>query len=309
MKSDLACTAFELPFPTREEWLAERRKGIGGSDAAAVLGESSRTSKAKLWADKRGMLEDEPEQPWHTWGHLLEAPIARHVHDVTGYDVIDPGPFTIYRHRDEEFRQCTPDRFLKDAGRPNVGLLQIKTAHPRYSGEWNDDPPLEYSIQVQHELAVLGLDWGILAVLIGNSDFRQFPVTRNDRFISALVNAEREFWKAVVAGEMPEADGSEGTREVLALLYPDDDGTEIELAPDVAHWAATWLATGEELKSLQTTRDLAEARIRASMGSATFATTPDGIRLSLKKQTQKAYVVEHPERSFRVLRKARKDGK
>lgn len=38
------------------EWLAFRRKGIGASDAAAVLGLSKWTTNVELWEEKVGLL-------------------------------------------------------------------------------------------------------------------------------------------------------------------------------------------------------------------------------------------------------------
>ena len=40
---------------SREEWLRYRRKGIGGSDAAAVLGLSPFCTKRDLYYDKTGI--------------------------------------------------------------------------------------------------------------------------------------------------------------------------------------------------------------------------------------------------------------
>lgn len=39
---------------SREEWLEERRKSIGGSDAAAVIGMSRFASPYTVWMDKTG---------------------------------------------------------------------------------------------------------------------------------------------------------------------------------------------------------------------------------------------------------------
>lgn len=48
---------------SREEWLAHRRNGIGGSDAAAVVGMSEYTSPYMLWCDKTGRSK-ETEETW-----------------------------------------------------------------------------------------------------------------------------------------------------------------------------------------------------------------------------------------------------
>ena len=41
---------------TRTEWLAERRKSIGGSDAATILGMNPYRSRYNLWLEKTGGL-------------------------------------------------------------------------------------------------------------------------------------------------------------------------------------------------------------------------------------------------------------
>ena len=46
----------------RQAWLAERRTGIGGSDAAAACGLSKYKTRLELWLDKRGELETADQQ-------------------------------------------------------------------------------------------------------------------------------------------------------------------------------------------------------------------------------------------------------
>lgn len=51
---------------SREDWLSWRRRGIGGSDAAAVMGMSPFCTKRDLYYDKRGIqpVMDEEEDNW-----------------------------------------------------------------------------------------------------------------------------------------------------------------------------------------------------------------------------------------------------
>ena len=48
---------------SRAEWLALRKRGIGGSDASAIMGVNPYRSAWSVWADKTGQLpaEDETE--------------------------------------------------------------------------------------------------------------------------------------------------------------------------------------------------------------------------------------------------------
>lgn len=41
---------------SREEWLEDRRRSIGGSDAAALVGMNPCVTPYMLWADKTGKL-------------------------------------------------------------------------------------------------------------------------------------------------------------------------------------------------------------------------------------------------------------
>lgn len=51
---------------SREDWLSYRRKGIGGSDAAAIMGMSPFCTKRDLYYDKCGIqaVMDEEEDNW-----------------------------------------------------------------------------------------------------------------------------------------------------------------------------------------------------------------------------------------------------
>lgn len=294
----------------REEWLLARQSGIGASDAAVVLGESPYSSKIALYAEKRGLvpIDEGIEEEWHKWGHILEAPIAAEFARQTGFTIEDPGEYTIYRHPHNYWMFCTPDRLFTDAdGRR--GVLQIKTGQAYFAKDWDSGPPLHVEIQVQHELEVLGLDYGYIAALIGGNDFRMFEVQRNQSFINAMVREEHAFWQAVIEEDAPEPDATTSSSRALALLHPKDDGSEIELDKATEHWVHTWINSKAELEQLKFVISLAENRIRAAIGAATFGRCPDGVRVSLKHQTVKPVTIsyERPEKTFRVLRKV-KDG-
>ena len=53
----------ELDKFGREQWLEERRKGLGGSDSPVVLGQSPFRDVHDLWRDKKGLLPDEEPSP------------------------------------------------------------------------------------------------------------------------------------------------------------------------------------------------------------------------------------------------------
>ncbi len=76
---------------SREDWLSYRRKGIGGSDAAAIMGMSPFCTKRDLYYDKLGIqaVMDEEEDNWvaKEVGHRLEDLVAEIFSRQTGLKV------------------------------------------------------------------------------------------------------------------------------------------------------------------------------------------------------------------------------
>lgn len=119
----------------REEWLQARRRGIGGSDAAAVLGLSPWKSNVRLWEEKTGLREPEDisDKEVVRFGKESEAAIRRLFeldfpqHKVT-YDEFG----MIANEPDCPFIFATLDGELTDSdGRK--GILEIKTTEIRRS--------------------------------------------------------------------------------------------------------------------------------------------------------------------------------
>jgi hypothetical protein len=61
---------------TREQWFEERRKGIGGSDAAAVAGLSRYRTPIQVYMEKLGLIDPPEENEAMYWGKKLEDLVA-----------------------------------------------------------------------------------------------------------------------------------------------------------------------------------------------------------------------------------------
>lgn len=181
----------------RQAWLAERRTGIGGSDAAAAVGLSKWTTRLELFLDKRGELEKAESEPM-LWGNLLEPVIRQRYCDVTGRTVVIPPG--IIRHPKVQFALMTPDG-IADESR----VLQVKTA--RTAEGWGEpgsaEIPQDYLLQVNHEMFVTGLEVADVAVLVGGSDFRIYVVEADTELQTMLIEQERQFWAMVQTNEPP----------------------------------------------------------------------------------------------------------
>ena len=78
----------------RNEWLEYRKRGIGGSDAAAVAGLNPWKSPMAVWLEKTGRVE--PEEPGEAayWGTVLEDVVAKEFSLRTGIKVRREMPFS-----------------------------------------------------------------------------------------------------------------------------------------------------------------------------------------------------------------------
>jgi putative phage-type endonuclease len=303
----------------RADWLQARNQGIGASDAAAILGVNPWKSALMLYAEKVGLLPPTTEESERMqWGHRLEQPIADAYEDETGRLTLDPGDFTLIQHPDLPFLQATLDRRVKFVLGQNIasppadgdGALEIKTTNAWNAAEWDEEPPLLYQVQLQHQLAVSCLGWGSLAVLIGGQEFRWQDRLRNDEFIAKMIAAEQEFWFRVQHKVPPPPDDSVSSARALALLYPKEERDTILLDgpnaqalidADAARQAAATVSKRCEAEQLA-----AENTIKAAIGDHAYAFLTNGVRYSWKYQVRPAHSVA--ESRFRALRRSAPKG-
>lgn len=292
----------------RELWLAERNTGIGGSDAASVMGCNPWKSLFALWAQKTGMApSDEPESEAAEWGKRLEPVIAAKYSEVTKREVTLYGAELpkLIRHRSIPFMLGSLDADVRDRERHadhGDGILEIKTTGIHRADDWEEAAPLYYQVQVQHYLAVTDRLWASFAVLIGGQRFKWYDVERNDTFIAALEERCRWFWGMVERNEAPEPDGHPSTAAALKTLYPADSGETVDLGGPAIEWVAELEAAKAALDAAETRKREIENRIRSAMGAATYGVVPGLGRFSLKLQTREARVQEVKATSFRPLR-------
>jgi len=293
----------------RAVWLAERRTGLGASDAAAVFGVSPYKSPLTLYFEKRGEIEmPESEREGLYWGSILQTPIATRYGHETKRTIELTDPYEIRRHPTHPFIIATLDAIAVPTaeGQPTPaggpGPVEIKNVGFFRREDWRDEVPLAFQIQNMHQQFVMGAEWGSLGALVGGNAFFWSDIPRHNGFIEVLVAKLKEFWERVQAGKPPDADGTESTRELLKQLYPKDTG-------EIRHLQTEWANYDEELqkikatqKKLQERRDVLENNLKLAMGAATAATIEGSDAVyTLKWQQRREFVTKASE--FRVLRR------
>ncbi len=209
---------------TREEWLAERRKSVGGSDAAGIVGLSKWATPYTVWADKTGRLPEKPDTEAMRQGRDLEGYVAQRWEEETGKKVYRVR--AILRNPVYPFAHADIDRMVKgeDAG------LECKTTSTLNVRQFNGvEFPEQYYAQCVHYLAVTGAQRWYLAVLVFGRGFFTYTLERDQAEIDALMAAEGHFWERVRNDTPPAPDGIEATTEAIETIYAESDAESIDL--------------------------------------------------------------------------------
>lgn len=278
---------------SREEWLELRRKSIGGSDAAGIIGLSSYSSPYSIWANKTGRLPDGEDNESMRIGRDLEAYVAKRWEEVTGKTVRRNNALLI--NSQYPFAHADIDRVVlgEKAGLEckTTSTLNIKQFH-------GIDFPEKYYVQCVHYLAVTGYDRWYLAVLVLGKGFYTFTLERNEDEIHALMKAEKEFWDLVESDTPPTLDGSDCTSEALQSIYKESRNTEITLYGR-ENLLKNYLNLKNEKKVLDEKISVIENTIKAEMQDSEYGIC-GAYSISWKSQSRqlfqpKEFAKQHPE--------------
>lgn len=241
----------EIKYKDHDEWLSIRSRYIGGSDAGAVIGMNPYKSAYTLWAEKTGKIPGFEGNIVTKVGAYLEDLVAQMFEDETGKKVRRKNATMV--NDKYPFACANIDRAVVG----EKALLEIKTTNSiplmkslRNSSEF----PETYYAQVVHYLAVTDLEKAYLAVLINCRELKIYELERDQAEIDALMGEEEKFWSCVQENKAPGVDGSSSTSESISRLYPESDGSTV----DISAWNSILdevTSIDEQIKALKTIKD------------------------------------------------------
>lgn len=276
--------------------MEDRSTYIGGSDAAAVVGETRYLSTHELWRRKLGLSAEAEDKPATRRGKVLEpvalSEYARRHGDVT---LRRWGP--LVRHRSAKHVGAHIDAFAyPSGGSPRRFLVEAKTINEwgYKKGEWGeeytDQIPREYLVQCHHYLTVF--HWAPfihLACLIYGQDpdgpnldgwLRVYTVGRNAEFSRLLLRAYRDFWTKVEKRIPPPLDfDHDATEDELKQAHPDIDQSKVIASTDVQAAIDAWHKGKDEESAAKAKIKNAKNRLLAFMEDSRYLEDPrDGTR-------------------------------
>ena len=294
-----------------DEWLAERKKSIGGSEIGAILGMNPWQSAYSLWAEKTGRIPSFDGNMATKVGTFLEAFVAQLFEEESGKKVTTTE--YIYRNDKYEGLHASPDRLLvdEDAG------LEIKTTSAFNIGKFKGvEFPQQYYAQAVQYMAVTERRQWYVAVLIGNTDFRMYHLTRDpmpkpvfcltsilveDSEIDALYEAALDFIDCLKQDVPPAMDGSDATADALKEIYRGGNEATVQLYGRDG-MVERWLDLKKQIKVLTEEQDTIANTLCADMGDNEVAVS-GGHKVTWKRKAgakrfdHKKAVEDHPELS------------
>lgn len=279
----------------RQEWLAARRLGVGGSDASAIAGLSSYTSLYSLWLDKRGELPEQEDTLALEWGRRLEPVVADWFTETSGIPIRRAG---LMQSVHRPWQLVSLDRAAGDGG-----IVEIKTTgqFTRDAELWLDgEVPDHAELQSQHGMAVTNRSHAHVVVLIaGRTPVHQI-VERDDALIADLCEIESRFWHDyVVTGTPPPVDGSSATTEALKAKFRRCDGTAVEVQKSKVDRLIVERETyRRQLADLAEQAERVDNELRNTLGEAERLTVDGVERVTWKANgtfSARSFAAAHPD--------------
>ncbi len=301
MKKNAALRLVDTRTLDRHQWLSVRQGGIGSSDAAAAVGLCPYKSSLELWMEKTGRTPAEATPPGmddpRYWGTLLEPYVAVAYMQQTGRKVRKVN--AVLQHPTFPYLLANIDREV--VGRPDVQILECKTAGEWGSKLWQHGVPEHIQLQVQHQLAVTNQQAADVAVLLCGQRMEIHRIERDEEVIARLMVLEARFWQHVETDIAPPADGSESSAKALRQLYP-GGGNTLDFCDDraLSDTFAELVAIRDELETRGKEAERLKQSLQQAMGDAaravfatgevTFKRAQDGTSLDTKR-----LALDHPD--------------
>ena len=260
-----------------------RNKGIGGSDAAAVLGLSRWKTPLDVYQDKMGCSEPFNGNLSTALGDYLETFIMEMYANQKDIELEKPDSITEMVHRDYAWMRCNLDFMSKD--RRIVGEIKYTSNAKGWGDEGTDEMPTEYLIQCAHNCIIAESFFGVkydkfpCVVLIqgfGGPQIKEYFYKRNPKLEALIIKKEKAFWLEHVEKETPPNASNLKENNIPVDQIIDEAVIADEMTLDLYEQHKTINA---EIKSLKSQDEMVKYQISQSLNEKTTLVNMDGERL------------------------------
>ena len=199
---------------SEKAWIKARdARGLGASEAAAIVGMSPWMTANELWQIKTGNKErpNLSDNPLIQQGKRMESAIRELYKAAHPEYKVRYHPYDLLFQTERPWLFATLDGEVTDENGRH-GILECKTSSPQSKadwGKWDEQIPKNYHIQILHQLLATGWKFVDLMALLINKDkdftVRTYHFERSDYEddLKWLAQKEETFWWSVITKELP----------------------------------------------------------------------------------------------------------
>lgn len=311
----------------RERWLAARRKGLTGTDIAALLGLNPWRTILDVYLDKIGQAQPRKQTQAMWWGSYLEKGMARLYAEILGVPgqhllrgaaiarafpksrvmIFGSGPEAqvLVRHRVYPFLLGTMDGLLPSQEKG----LELKTSGIFGADEWGeqgtDQVPLHYLTQCAHYMAVAEYPRWDVAAIIGagakiSGNLALYQLERNKALESEIIAAATRFWQNHVLKKIPPPiDSSSAWQGYLAKKYARGTGRVLQASRQIMDLAREYRQAQLKRQQAEAAEMLVRNKLAATLQSADKAQGIFGTLAWVRPQPRRVVNWEALARSLR----------
>jgi len=293
-----------LSDSARREWLADRQKGIGGTDIAAICGFGWRTPQQVY--DEKTATEptNDPGNGLMLMGLATENHNARLYTERTGARLVAPG---LVRSEAHDWKLATLDRVRADSPDSTGRPVELKYT-PFFGDEWGPDGTDQvregYVIQATWQASILRanghtVNGADVSAIDGYGHHRIYPLGYDPDLAALLHEIGAAFWERVRAGAGLEGWTPPNLEDVAGLASHIVPGTSIDFGPNETALVNEWERCKRSAKEFEEEAGRMRAGIIAALGGCEFGKLNDGRRVRHQVVT-----VNHKEQPARPAQPA-----
>lgn len=285
-------TTADQMWDDRDQWVADRRDGLGASEVAAVLGLDPDVTAYEVWLSKMGWLPPAEQTFLMERGTRFEPSCAQWFADVARLSLKRTGTWARVHER---WMRASPDRWTSDGAG-----YEGKIVGEDWGKRWRFGPGQHAFYQCLWGMAVTGLDaWYLAAGMDRGFRWWQFTRDQYGDLIDEVVDVCSLWWyQHIVCDTPPPVDGTVKTSEALKRAFAEPaltwrNGTEpptlsdltIEV-PGITALRDRRRATLDKIAALEKEKLALDNTIRAALGPHRVATENGLPVLALVQRTR-----------------------
>lgn len=256
-----------LDLKTRDEWLENRKKTIGGTDAPALfegmlenesfgddaaasvlysnlnLREALELSPYQtlwgLWMEKKGLVPDSyrKENTRMNWGTRLEDVIAYGIAEEHGLTIRKANRYLLHPYIERMGASLDFEAEITINSQSFHVPFEIKNVSGEETRKWTTleqqrTVPPHIAIQVQHQIAVTGAPFALIGVLFGGNNAELLLMHRKGDIVRVIETAVNDFWAKFDADEAPLPDYERDAELIRRIYAQSNSGSIVDWSRD-----------------------------------------------------------------------------